>query len=49
MGELMVGAWSKTVPVLLDGSWRAAFCLVVMVVLAIPRFQAEVKHGYAKL
>lgn len=48
-GELMVGAWSKQVPVLFDGGWRAAFCFLVLGLLTVPRFQAERKHGYAKL
>jgi hypothetical protein len=48
-GELMVGAWSKVVPVLYDGLWRSAFCFAVAVALMAPRFQAEAKQGYAKL
>ena len=48
-GELMVGAWSKTVPILFDGLWRGLFCLIVLVVLSAPRFKVAEKVGYAKL
>jgi hypothetical protein len=48
-GELLVGAWSKSVPILFDGGWRAAFCLMIFGLLTVPQFQAEKKHGYAKL
>jgi hypothetical protein len=48
-GELMVGAWSKIVPVLYDALWRSAFCFAVAVVLMAPQLQSETKQGYAKL
>ncbi len=48
-GELLVGAWSKTVPILFDGLWRGVFCLLVLVAYRLPQFQAEGKSGYAKL
>lgn len=48
-GELLVGAWSKHVPIIFDGGWRAVFCLIVFGLLMVPQFQAERKHGYAKL
>lgn len=48
-GELLVGAWSKTVPVLFDGLWRGVFCFVVLAAYRLPLFHAERKSGYAKL
>lgn len=48
-GELLVGSWSKVVPVLGDGLWRATFCAVVLALLSLPRFQAQQKVGYARL
>ena len=48
-GELLVGFWSKTFPIFLDGGWRAVFCLAVAVLMMMPKYQAEEKHGYAKL
>ena len=48
-GELLVGSWSKIVPVLGDGLWRAVFCLLVLGVLSRPAFQPKAKVGYARL
>jgi MFS family permease len=48
-GELLVGTWSKVLPVAYDGLWRGIFCILVMALMGIPRFQAKAKHGYAKL
>jgi hypothetical protein len=48
-GELLVGTWSKVVPVIYDGLWRGLFCLLVLLALRSPKFQAEAKYGYAKL
>lgn len=48
-GELLVGLWSKTLPMIFDGGWRAAFCFAIFGLLMMPQFQTEKKHGYAKL
>jgi hypothetical protein len=48
-GELLVGTWSKIVPVAYDGLWRGAFCFLVLLILRSPQFQAEAKYGYARL
>lgn len=48
-GELLVGTWSKFVPVAYDGLWRGAFCLLVLLALRTTRFQTEAKHDYARL
>lgn len=49
IGELLVGTWSKIVPVAYDGLWRGAFCLLVFFALRSPKYQGEEKYGYAKL
>lgn len=50
VGELLVGTWSKVLPVAYDGLWRGIFCFVVLVALMkLPRFQADAKQGYARL
>lgn len=49
-GELMVGAWSKVVPIFFDGLWRSVFCLLVVgALMMLPKFQVEARQGYAKL
>lgn len=48
-GELLVGSWSKILPVFADGLWRAAFCVIVLGLLTLPRFQAKQRVGYARL
>jgi hypothetical protein len=48
-GELMVGAWSKVVPVFYDGLWRSIFCFAVLAALCVPKFRTEEKYGYARL
>ena len=48
-GELMVGAWSKVVPVFYDGLWRGIFCFAVFAALCVPKFRTEEKYGYARL
>lgn len=48
-GELMVGAWSKVVPVFYDGLWRGIFCFAVLAALCVPKFRTEEKYGYARL
>lgn len=48
-GELLVGTWSKVVPVMYDGMWRGVFCLFVLGLLKVPQFRAEAKYGYARL
>lgn len=49
-GELLVGTWSKILPVAYDGLWRGVFCIVVLLALMkLPRFQSETKQGYASL
>lgn len=49
IGELLVGYWSKMMPVLGDGMWRAAFCALILGLLSLPRFQPKAKAGYARL
>lgn len=48
-GELLVGTWSKIMPVAYDGLWRGTFCILVLVLMRLPQFQAETKYGYARL
>ena len=48
-GELLVGTWSKILPVEYDGLWRGAFCILILILIKMPRFQTEAKHGYARL
>lgn len=48
-GELLVGSWSKILPVEFDGLWRGVFCLVILLLAKLPMFQVQGKTGYARL
>lgn len=48
-GELLVGSYSKVLPIAVDGLWRGVFCFVVLAALSSTRFKADRREGYARL
>ncbi len=45
LGELGVGFWQTIVSPLAEGTWRAAVCLIIAIMLSLPKVQTGEKRG----
>jgi MFS family permease len=48
-GEILVGSWSKYVPLFWDGTWRALLCGAIVILLFVPCFKAELVYDRPNL